>query len=79
MEVEQMTLTELIEKVNKIKEIVKNNYNPVYCGYTEMRSMGNSTDVFQDGSDHGKSVILYEIGCILDMDLEEPEEQEYDF
>lgn len=44
-----------------------------------MRSSGNESDVFCDGYDCGISNAAYEIGCILGMELEEPEEQDYDF
>lgn len=66
-----------IEK--KLIEWVKNNYSPKACGYTEMRSSGNESDVFCDGYDCGISNAAYEIGCILGMKLKEPEEQDYDF
>lgn len=64
---------------NKLIEWVKNNYSPKACGYTEMRSSGNESDVFCDGYDCGISNAAYEIGCILGMKLKEPEEQDYDF
>ncbi|ALA07244.1 hypothetical protein SECTIM467_120 [Brevibacillus phage SecTim467] len=67
------------DKILKIKELIETRYSAVACGYTEERSMGNSTDVFEDGCNCGESHVLYEIGCILGMDLKEPEEQEYDF
>ncbi|MFB0830784.1 hypothetical protein ACEU2D_14370 [Brevibacillus laterosporus] len=67
------------EQIDKVKELIKNRYNPRYCGYTEMRSEGNYTDVFQDGCDCGESQVLYEIGCLLGMDLKEPEEQDFDY
>ena len=64
---------------NKLIEWVKNNYSPEACGYTEMRSSGNESDVFCDGYDCGISNAAYEIGCILSMELKEPEEQDYGF
>jgi hypothetical protein len=64
---------------NKLIEWVKNNYSPKACGYTEMRSSGNESDVFCDGYDCGISNAAYEIGCILGMKLKEPEEQDYGF
>lgn len=69
------------EQFNKIKEIVTSNYNSAHCGYTEEKSQGNSTDVFEDGFNCGQSQILYEIAMALGIDSEliPPEEQEYDF
>jgi len=67
------------EMIEKIKELVNRRYNAVKCGWTEQRSEGNSTDVFQDGYDCGESSVLYEIGIVLDMKLKDPEEQEYDY
>lgn len=64
---------------NKLIEWVKENYSPKESGYTEMRSSGNESDVFCDGYDCGASDAAYEIGCILGMELEEPENQDYDF
>lgn len=64
---------------NKLIEWVKNNYSPKACGYTEMRSSGNESDVFCDGYDCGISNAAYEIGCILGMKLKEPKEQDYGF
>lgn len=64
--------------IKKIKKVIIENYNSHACGFTEMRSEGNCTDVFYDGVQHGESMIAYEIGTILGMDLEEPEEPSYD-
>jgi len=65
--------------IEEIKKIVNNRYESYKCGWTEQRSEGNSTDIFQDGYDCGESSVLYEIGIILGMKLEDPEEQEYDY
>ena len=65
--------------IAEIKEIVSNKYQAYKCGWTEQRSEGNSSDVFSDGYDCGESSILYEIGIILGMKLEDPEEQDYDY
>lgn len=67
------------EKIEKIKNIVSSGYQSHHCGWTEFRSEGNYSDVFSDGNDCGVSTVLYEIGCILEMELEEPEEQDYEY
>ncbi|MCI9976517.1 hypothetical protein JY742_10330 [Clostridioides difficile] len=61
------------EKVNKIKELIEKEYDSYACGWTEERSRGNSTDSFEDGYTCGSSWFAYQVGCILEMDLEEPE------
>lgn len=62
---------------NELINWVKSNYIPRQCGYTEMMSSGNESDVFDDGYYCGVSTSAYEIGCILGMELEEPAEQNY--
>ena len=64
---------------NELTKWVKNNYIPRQCGYTEMMSSGNDSDVFNDGYNCGVSCSAYEVGCILGMELEEPAEPDYDF
>lgn len=44
-----------------------------------MRSDGNSFDCFNDGYESGTSWAAYNIGCILGMDLEEPDESEDEY
>lgn len=65
------------ELIEKIKKIVKENYKSHACGYTSERSQGNSAYVFSDGDDFGSSWLAYEIGCLLDMNLEKPEEPKF--
>ena len=66
------------EKIlDKLKEIVQLNYNSRHCGATEEWSEGNSYDVFLDGEKYGRSWLAYEIGCLLEMELETPEEPKY--
>lgn len=67
------------KQIEKIKELIKRRYSARHCGYTEQRSEGNFSDVFEDGTQCGESQILYEIGVLLGMELEEPEEQDYDY
>lgn len=50
------------------------NYEQRATGWTYERSEGNSCDCFDDGFTSGISWAAYEVGCILGMDLEEPEE-----
>ena len=63
--------------IENIKNKVYENYDSEMCGATSEWSHGNSSDVFSDGEDRGRSLMAYEMGCILGMELEEPEEQEY--
>lgn len=72
---EEIQMEDIIEK---LKTIVNSNYNSQSCAYTEERSDGNSSDVFEDGYACGESWLAYKIGCILGMELEEPEQPEYD-
>ena len=67
---------------NKIKETlekwVKDNYKQHTTGWTWERSEGNSYDCFDDGMECATSWAAYEVGCILGMELEEPDEPEED-
>lgn len=62
----------------KLEQWVKENYDPDATGYTVERSMGNYDDVFNDGEACGTSWAAYAVGRILGMELEKPEEPEYD-
>ena len=65
------------DKIRKrLEEWVERNYKQYATGYSPQSSIGNYYDVFQDGYDCGRSWAAYEIGCLLFMDLEEPEEKE---
>lgn len=58
----------------RLEEWVKENYNSGATSYTVERSRGNCDDCFYDGEECGRSWAAYEVGCILGMELEEPEE-----
>lgn len=58
----------------ELEEWVMANYEQRATGWTYERSEGNSYDCFDDGFTSGTSWAAYEVGCILGMDLEEPEE-----
>lgn len=60
----------------KLKNWVKENYKQYSTGRTSERSAGNSSDCFDDGMEYGTSWAAYEVGCILGMDLEKPDEPE---
>lgn len=60
--------------LNKLKELVNRNYASHRCGWTYQRSEGNFCDCFDDGYSCGSSWLAYELGCLLGMELEEPEE-----
>ena len=66
------------EIIAKLKKEVKANYSPYKCGWTSQRSEGNYDDCFNDGNESGSSYVWYEVGCILGMDLPEPEEPKYE-
>lgn len=65
---------------NKIREAlekwVEDNYDPHTTDYTYERSEGNYYDCFEDGYECGTSWAAYEVGRILGMELEEPDEPE---
>ena len=59
--------------IEQLKNWVMNNYNPHSTDYTYERSMGNYYDCFEDGYECGTSWAAYTVGCILGMELEEPD------
>lgn len=58
----------------KLEKWVKDNYKQYTTDWTYERSEGNCADCFDDGYESGTSWAAYEIGCILGMKLEEPNE-----
>lgn len=64
--------------IEKLKEWVGENYKQYATGWTSERSHGNYDDCFSDGYESGTASSAYEVGCILGMDLEEPDEPEYE-
>ena len=70
---------ELIADMQLIKEWIYKNYSPAKCGWTSERSEGNSDDCFNDGYECGTSWAAYELGEILGLELEEPDEPDYDY
>jgi hypothetical protein len=66
------------DKIKRLEEWVKNNYKQYKTGWTSQRSEGNYDDCFEDGSGLGYSWAAYEVGQILGIELEEPDEPEYD-
>ena len=67
------------DKIKNLMEWVNKKYSPTKCGWTMFRSEGNYADVFSDGMASGTSWAAYEIGSILGMDLEQPDDPDYDF
>lgn len=65
------------ETLEKIKNLVSENYDSEMCGTTSEWSSGNDDDVFSDGESCGRSWLAYEIGCLLGIELEEPVEPKY--
>lgn len=61
------------DKIKKLELWVKENYSPYKCAFTSERSSGNYDDCFDDGAEMATSYSAYEVGCMLGMDLEEPE------
>jgi hypothetical protein len=66
------------DKIKKLMEWVTKNYSPRKCGYTSLRSQGNCDDCFNDGVDSGNAYAAYVVGTILGMELEEPDEPDFD-
>ena len=62
--------------IKKLREWVTRSYNVHRFNWTTERSNGNCYDCFQDGYECGNTVAAYEIGGILEMELEEPKELE---
>jgi hypothetical protein len=65
--------------IKKLEEWVHKYYDPNVCAYTAERSYGNYDDCFADGAVSGVSWAAYEVGKILGVELEEPQEPEYDY
>lgn len=66
------------EKIKIIKELIDREYNSYSVNWTSERSCGNYDDCFDDGYESGCSNTLYQIGQILEMDLEYPDDDEDD-
>lgn len=66
------------EMLNKLKAWVNENYNQYSTGWTSERSRGNYDDCFDDGCASATSWAAYTVGGIIGMELEEPDEQEYE-
>lgn len=64
------------DKIKKLEKWVKENYKVYTMNWTAERSMGNYDDCFDDGIDSGASWAAYEVGQILGMTLEKPNEIE---
>ena len=60
--------------IKELKAWVEENYVQHTTGWTYQRSEGNFVDCFDDGYECGHSMAAYDIGCILGMELEEPDE-----
>lgn len=64
--------------MKKLENWVRENYKQYATGWTAQRSEGNCYDCFEDGMECGTSWCAYEIGSILGMELEEPDEPDED-
>lgn len=67
------------EIIEKLKDWVEENYKQYATGWTYERSDGNSADCFDDGFTSGISWAAYEVGCLLGMELEEPDDPEWEY
>ena len=65
--------------LEEVKKYINQCYKANKGSYTVERSEGNSDDVFSDGYDCGVATTLYNIGKMLEMDIEELEEPDYDY
>lgn len=63
----------------ELEKWVKDNYKQYATGWTSERSAGNYDDCFDDGYESGTSWAAYEVGCILGMNLEEPDEPDEEY
>ena len=61
------------EILKELKKWVKKNYKTYNFNWTDERSRGNDSDCFNDGYESGTSNSAYTVGCILGMELEEPD------
>ena len=68
----------MVSKIKKLEQWVKENYKVYTMNWKAERSMGNYDDCFDDGVDCGTSWAAYEVGKILEIELEEPNEREED-
>lgn len=59
--------------MERLEKWVLDNYKQYTTGWTWERSEGNCYDCFDDGSEYATSWAAYEVGCILGMDLEDPD------
>ena len=57
--------------MEKLVEFIKENYKAKDGAITSQWSEGNSDDVFNDGIQCGKAIILYDIACLLGIEVEE--------
>lgn len=64
--------------MKELEKWVVDNYKQYTTGWTAQRSEGNYDDCFSDGMECERSWCAYEIGSILGMTLEEPDEPDYD-
>lgn len=70
---------ESLRQLPNVIEMITKKYDPEYGAFTEERSSGNESDVFEDGRKSGYHQALYDIGKMLGLDLEEPEEPDMIF
>lgn len=68
------TDTEIKERLIKW---VYENYSPEKCGLNCIDSIGNYGDVFSDGMECGTSWAARDVGKILGLELEKPNEVTY--
>lgn len=69
-------IEDLSIQIEKLEKWIKDNYKQYATDWTWERSDGNACDVFEDGYIVGTSWAAYEIGCMLGMELEKPNEPE---
>ncbi len=67
-----------MKQIDEIKEYITSYYRPSACAATPLWSQGNDDDVFNDGYAAGESSALFVIGELLGMDLDPPEDPDYD-
>lgn len=73
-----LTETAALETLQKIEKHILQRYKHKMGSRTSQWSWGNYDDVFSDGEDRGECWSLYNIASIIGIDLQKPDEQEFE-
>ena len=64
------------EQLKKLIAYIEKNYDASDGARSSLDSEGNSSDVFSDGIDYGKSDALYDVAIIIGLEVEELHEED---